>query len=128
MTTRIRALIAGSATILLFAAGIAMAKDWEKKGDSYHIEAWGDTFSVERNAIVTAASICIALDANFMEEKERETLSRQTHINGILTTTSGMAMTFSFHPELASGRAECATLADEKKVKKYRKQLAKAKK
>ena len=128
MATRRRTIIAGAATILMLTSGVAVAKDWTKDGDIYGIAVWGSAFSVERDALITAASLCVALDANYMEEKEREALSRQAHINGILTTTSGLSISFRFHPAPGAGRGACAPLADEKKVRKYKKQLAKSKK
>ena len=84
--------------------------------------------TVEKDAMKIASSICVALDATFLELVGKEQLVREQIINGILNTTAGQAYRFTFHKEPTAARAPCDAMADEKRVKKYRKQLSKRKK
>ena len=126
MGKAMRAALVAVAILAVTVTGVA-AKEWTKKGEDYTVEVWGSAYTVEKGAMILGSSICVALEMTHLSEAGRKPLLREQYINGILNTTSGLSITFNFHPEPAGGRAQCAPLADEKKVKKLKKQLSKGK-
>ena len=67
----------------------------------------------------------MALGNKFYEEVERKEKPIKSHINGTLVTSWELVMTMKFHDTPQGKAGPCETMADQKKVKKYAKQLKK---